>query len=358
MIDKMVSSEKGLFVERLCKTFDEKQVLNDLSFSVLPNEIVVILGPSGCGKTTLLNIIAGIETPDSGDIQWFGNSVLNTPVHKRNFGLMFQDYALFPHLNVYENIAFGLRMKRKNKSEIDKEVSNAMRLVGVESYAKRSVMTLSGGEKQRVALARSLAPHPELLMLDEPLGSLDFQLREQLVGELRTILRTANQTTIYVTHDQGEAFSLADRMIIMNQGSVVQSGTPDSIYLHPKTVFVAQFLGMNNIMRASVSRRELGYVLETPIGRFDVTGNQPPGSEVPVLVRPDGFSIADRYSHKLDGRILKKIFRGSITRLQIVTANNRKLVVDIPTKDLQKAKDKESIQLSFEPENTIQVLDD
>ena len=202
-----------------------------MSFDVASSEIVCLLGPSGCGKTTLLNIIAGLEQPESGQVLVEGQDIAGTPVHRRGFGLMFQDLALFPHKNVRDNVAFGLRMANLAPQAIDLRVREVLELVGLAGFEQRDVNQLSGGEQQRVALARSLAPRPRLLMLDEPLSSLDRALRERLMNELRDILTRVGQTAIYVTHDQQEAFALADRVVILNAGRVAQIGTPQQVYL-------------------------------------------------------------------------------------------------------------------------------
>src|SRR5512139_825048 len=227
-----------LEVLHLSKTFDDKLILDDVSLEITANEIVCLLGPSGCGKTTLLRLIAGLETADSGTITFDGQDVHNIPVHQRNFGLMFQDFALFPHKNVWDNVIFGLRMQNLPADRIQQLGHEALEMVGLSGFEKRDVHQLSGGERQRVALARSLAPQPQLLMLDEPLGALDRQLREELMIELRRILKAAHLTSIYVTHDQQEAFAVADRVAIMNAGRLEQLDTPQQIYAHPATEFV------------------------------------------------------------------------------------------------------------------------
>ena len=238
-----------LQVSHIHKSFDGAPLLRDVSFDVAPSEIVCLLGPSGCGKTTLLNIIAGLEQAESGQVLVEGQDISGVPVHRRGFGLMFQDLALFPHKNVRDNVAFGLRMAGLAPQAIDARVSEVLELVGLAGFEQRDVNQLSGGEQQRVALARSLAPRPRLLMLDEPLSSLDRTLRERLMNELRDILTRVGQTAIYVTHDQQEAFALADRVVILNAGRVAQIGTPQEVYRAPADAFVARFLGLTNLIR-------------------------------------------------------------------------------------------------------------
>lgn len=237
----------SLEVRSLSKTFGPIRAVDDVSFSLDRGEIVALLGPSGSGKSTLLALIAGLEMPDTGEILWDGESLANVPPHRRGFGLMFQDYALFPHKNVTQNVGFGLQMQGKGRAEIAGGVKWALELVGLAGFEERDVNTLSGGEQQRVALARSLAPHPRLLMLDEPLGALDRALRERLLIDLPTILARLNQTALYVTHDQEEAFALANRVLIMRAGKVVQEGTRSEIFAHPASPFVAEFLGLSRV---------------------------------------------------------------------------------------------------------------
>ena len=233
-----------LQLRHVCKRFGDTQVLDDVSFEVETGEIVCLLGPSGCGKTTLLRIIAGLEAPDDGAIRLQGRDLAGVPVHDRNFGLMFQDYALFPHMTVAQNVAFGLRMRRQDS--IAQRSSETLSLVGMEDMGQRDVSSLSGGEQQRVALARSLAPKPSLLMLDEPLASLDAGLRERLVPELRQIFVETGQTVITVTHDQQEASAIADRIAIMNAGRIEQYDTPQALYARPRNAFVAEFMGLGS----------------------------------------------------------------------------------------------------------------
>jgi ABC-type Fe3+/spermidine/putrescine transport system ATPase subunit len=223
-------------------------VLQNINLTIQQGEIVSLLGPSGCGKTTLLRIVAGLEQPDSGQLTLAGRDLGEIPVHQRNFGLMFQEFALFPHRTVAENVAFGLQMRGRTRAQITQRVQEVLALVNLEGYDKRSIFALSGGERQRVALARSLAPHPQLLMLDEPLGSLDRSLREALMVELRTILKAVGVTALYVTHDQQEAFAVADRLVVMHQGQIEQIGTPPTIYHSPASTFVARFLGFYNLL--------------------------------------------------------------------------------------------------------------
>ncbi|MBI5081942.1 MAG: ABC transporter ATP-binding protein [Chloroflexi bacterium] len=269
-----------LRVHHLSKSFDALQAVNDISFTLDTGSILVVLGPSGCGKSTLLALIAGLITPDSGDVLWDNESITGMPTHQRSFGLMFQDYALFPHLNVGDNVGFGVATVGAMHA------SPLLERVGLKGFEKRDVQTLSGGEAQRVALARALAPRPRLLMLDEPLGALDRALREQLTRELREILNEFNQTAIYVTHDQQEAFGVADHIAIMQSGSFVQIGTPEEVYRNPQNNFVREFLGNAKLIEGQVN----GDKIESEIGEFEV-GNLKleVGDEVTMLIRPEGI---------------------------------------------------------------------
>jgi len=248
-----------LEVSHVSKSYPGLPVLEEASFGVAAGEIVCLLGPSGCGKTTLLRIIAGLEVPDTGQVIFDGRDLAATPVHQRNFGFMFQDYALFPHKDVFANVAFGPRMQSLAPNEIAARVAEGLALVGLHGYDDRRVIELSGGEQQRVALARSLAARPRLLLLDEPLGALDRALREQLMNDLRAILKRLGLTAVYVTHDQEEAFAIADRVLIMRArpesgqgGWIEQDDRPDQVYRYPATTYVARFLGFHNLIEGTV----------------------------------------------------------------------------------------------------------
>src|SRR5512145_1648316 len=283
-----------LQVSRLSKTFDAKLILDDVSFGLDAGEIVCLLGPSGCGKTTLLRLIAGLETADSGAITFDGQDVQRIPVHQRGFGLMFQDFALFPHKNVWDNVIFGLRMQNLPVDQIRQLGREALELMGLSGFEKRDVHQLSGGERQRVALARSLAPKPRLLMLDEPLGALDRQLREELMIEVRRILKSARLTSIYVTHDQAEAFAVADRVAIMNAGRIEQIGTPVEVYARPASEFVARFLGLPNLIAGTVISCAANVaVIRTALGHLHVTTDRTfkPQQAITLLIRPDAATL-------------------------------------------------------------------
>jgi ABC-type Fe3+/spermidine/putrescine transport system ATPase subunit len=297
------------------------------------SEIFALLGPSGCGKSTLLALIAGLETPETGDLRWQDQSLARVPAHRRGFGLMFQDYLLFPHQNVAQNVGFGLKMQGQPKAKVTAGVEEALRLVSMEGFESRDVNTLSGGEQQRVALARALAPRPRLLMLDEPLGALDRPLRERLLEELRLILRRLKQTAIYVTHDQEEAFAIADRVAIMQAGRLVQVGAPAEVYAHPASRFVAEFLGFKNILQGQVRPKGQETVVVTEIGEIKIspTDTQLRVSQVAqILLRPDGATVADEGAFEIAGRLIEKSFRGS-RALARIEASGLLLTFEFPS---------------------------
>ena len=260
--------------------------LASVDLAVARGEVVCLLGPSGCGKSTLLRIVAGLEKPDRGSVHFAGRDLAGTPVHRRGFGLMFQDFALFPHRTVAQNIAFGLRMTGWDATRCAARVDAMLDLVNLAGYGARSVLELSGGERQRVALARSLAPNPSLIMLDEPLGSLDRGLRENLLEELRTILKNVGVTALYVTHDQDEALALADRIAVMNRGHMVQIASPQQLYTQPTTPFVARFMGFTNLLPAS---RLDDHTVTTPLGPFPVQSRPP--EQGTLLIRPEAARL-------------------------------------------------------------------
>ena len=289
------------------KTYENQPLLSGISFVVEAGETICLLGASGSGKSTLLRIIAGLEEPENGLVLWDGENLDSVPAHLRNFGLVFQDYALFPHLTVGENVAFGLKMKRLAQDDIKLRVTALLDQVNLSGFANRSVTELSGGEQQRVALARALAPRPRLLMFDEPLGALDRALRDHLLDELRGNLRASEIPAIYVTHDQEEAFAIADRILLLHDGLIAQDGTPAEVASHPASGWVAQFLGLGNVTTGKWLER--GRV-QTPLGMLDVDCETEAGvgMEVALLIRPENVTLT-RNGTGLKGRVADVIFQ-------------------------------------------------
>jgi putative spermidine/putrescine transport system ATP-binding protein len=294
----------------------------DVAFSAARGEIVTLLGPSGCGKTTTLHIIAGFITPDTGRIFLNGRDVTSLPPHCRRVGLVFQDYALFPNMNVYKNIAFGPRMQRWRNKQIAIRVKELLSLIRLPTSELRYVTELSGGEQQRIALARALAPNPDLLLLDEPLSALDARLRKQLRSEIRRIQRELELTTVYVTHDQEEALAISDRVVLMQNGHIEQSGTSYEIYHRPKTRFVAEFVGITNMLPARVNGMQGQLVhLESPEGRFLAAsdGTLERGQEVTLLVRPEKCTLNGEKTgrNRVRGKITECEYLGDSTVISL-----------------------------------------
>ncbi|MGK5007136.1 ABC transporter ATP-binding protein [Janthinobacterium sp. LB2P70] len=283
-----------LLIDQLVKEFDGVRAVNDISVTINKGEIFALLGSSGCGKSTLLRMLAGFETPTSGRIALAGNSIVDVPPHQRPINMMFQSYALFPHLSVWDNIAFGLRRDGLPKAEVAARVEQMLALVQLGQYAKRKPHQLSGGQQQRVALARSLAKRPQLLLLDEPLGALDKKLRERTQMELVNIIEQVGVTCVMVTHDQDEAMSMATRIAVMSEGRILQVGAPGEIYETPNCRFVADFIGSVNLFDGRITQDEPDHVvIATPDGEHyvshGITGNL--GMDVSVAVRPEKIGI-------------------------------------------------------------------
>jgi len=325
-----------LRLEGLSKTFGSTVAVADLSLDLPRGEFLSLLGPSGCGKTTTLRMIAGFETPTGGSILLEGRDVTRLPPQRRGFGMVFQNYALFPHLNVFENVAFGLRTQGVSAVGIRERVARALERVDLEGYDARSVQALSGGQQQRVALARAIAPEPPLLLLDEPLSNLDAALRERTRDELRTLLKRVGITSIFVTHDQEEAFALSDRIAVLRDGRLQQVGTPEDLYRLPENPFVAAFVGRANFLDGRLLGSEGGEGLVEVHGgaRWNVRVHGAGGERVRVMVRPEALRLAaGRHAANgagLLGEVVDRRFAGSTTVYRVRVAGTPELFVAIP----------------------------
>jgi len=312
-------------LKNLTKSYSGNRVVDNITLSIRENEFMTLLGPSGCGKTTTLRMIGGFEDPDSGSILFEGHDLLPVPPYKRNINTVFQRYALFPHMNVFENIAFGLRIKKIGKSEIAERVAKMLRLVDLDDFGKRNVDSLSGGQQQRVAIARALVNQPKVLLLDEPLGALDLKLRKEMQIELLDMQRSVGITFIYVTHDQEEALTMSDTVVVMNQGVIQQVGTPVDIYNEPINRFVADFIGESNIMEAVMPEDRVVVFDETTFSCVD-TGFAP-GEEVDVVIRPEDIRITvDAADGQLQGTVTSVVFKGVHYEMLIETKHREYLV--------------------------------
>jgi spermidine/putrescine transport system ATP-binding protein len=287
--------------------FDDEVILNSINLTIKDREFLTLLGPSGCGKTTTLRIIGGFETPTSGDVYFDGVRINDLPPHKRKVNTVFQKYALFPHLNVYENIAFGLRISKTSEDEIKARVNEVLSLVGLLGYEKRRVHQLSGGQQQRVAIARAVVNRPQVLLLDEPLGALDLKLRKEMQVELKAIQQQVGITFVYVTHDQEEALTMSDTVVVMNHGVIQQIGTPQDIYNEPRNAFVADFIGesniINGIMNGDCDVSFAGHRFECVDKGFDK------GEAVDVVIRPEDL-IVSRENRQINGTVRSVTFKG------------------------------------------------
>ena len=295
-------------LENIGISFDDEVILDDLCLKIKDGEFVTFLGPSGCGKTTTLRIIAGFTQPDTGEVIIDGNRMNGVPPYKRQVNTIFQRYALFPHLNVYENVAFGLRVNKVDKKEIDERVTAMLKSVNLSGFERRQIHSLSGGQQQRVAIARALVNNPKILLLDEPLGALDLKLRKDMQIELKNIQQQLGITFIFVTHDQEEALSMSDTVVVMNEGKIQQIGSPEDIYNEPKNAFVADFIGESNILDGIMREDKLvemfGHKFECVDAGFEK--NEP----VDVVVRPEDIDVVSESEGQLSGVVSSITFKG------------------------------------------------
>ena len=330
----MMSGKVIAQLENITKDYDGVQILKPTNLSIYEGEFLTFLGPSGCGKTTTLRIIAGLETPTEGTVKLEGRDVTNLPPYKRNVNTVFQNYALFPNMNVFDNVAFGLVEKRLGKAEIREKVDAMLQLVQLGKMGKRKPNQLSGGQKQRVAIARALANDPKLLLLDEPLGALDLKLRKQMQLELKTLQKNLGITFVYVTHDQEEALTMSDRIIVMNNGKFEQIGTPREIYEHPQNKFVANFIGESNIFEASVvsetgTKGTLTLMMEN--GHVLAEGEGFKFEEIVYLcLRPENIEISTsaREGFTLKGFVRDHVYVGNIVKTVVELPNGKTVQVN------------------------------
>lgn len=325
-------------------SFDGEVIINNISLDIMDEEFITFLGPSGCGKTTTLRIIGGFLEPDSGDLFYEGKRINGTPPHKRNINTVFQKYALFPHLNVFDNVAFGLKLKKLPKAEIKQKVKHMLSVVDLKGYDKRSVSQLSGGQQQRVAIARALVCDPDVLLLDEPLGALDLKLRKDMQIELKRIQKMTKKTFVYVTHDQEEALTMSDRVVVMNNGVIEQIGTPIDIYNEPANAFVADFIGEANILNATMVEDYKVNILGTEFKCTDAGfGKNKP---VDVVIRPEDILVVPVENGIISGKVVNTVFKGVHYEMEVKCKNCTLLIHSTSCQDVG-----ETIGMYVTPDN-------
>ena len=304
-------------LEHVTKRWGKFYAVDDLDLVIQDNAFVTLLGPSGCGKTTTLRILGGFITQDTGKVMFEGQDITRIPPNKRQLNTVFQKYALFPHMNIAENIAFGLKIKNKSKSYIDDKIKYALKLVNLSGYEKRTVDSLSGGQQQRIAIARAIVNEPRVLLLDEPLGALDLKLRQDMQYELIRLKNELGITFVYVTHDQEEALTMSDTIVVMNQGYIQQMGSPEQIYNEPENAFVADFIGESNIVHGTMVRDELVEILGARFVCVDKGfGNNKP---VDVVIRPEDIDLVKPEDGTLQGVVTHLIFKGVHYEMEVTT---------------------------------------
>lgn len=337
----------------ISKSYDGQMVLDELNLSIHENEFVTLLGPSGCGKTTTLRILGGFANPDTGRVVFDGQDITRIPPNKRQLNTVFQKYALFTHMTIAENIAFGLKIKKKSKNYIDDKIRYALKLVNLEGYENRMPDSLSGGQQQRIAIARAIVNEPKVLLLDEPLGALDLKLRQEMQYELIRMKNELGITFVYVTHDQEEALTMSDTIVVMNQGYIQQIGSPESIYNEPENAFVADFIGDSNIIHATMIKDEVVEILGTRFACVD-TGfgeNKP----VDAVIRPEDVILVEPDAGIIKGVVTHLIFKGVHYEME-VTANGYEWLVHSTTlfpvgKEVGIQVDPFNIQIMNKPES-------
>jgi len=346
-----------LTLENVTKVFPgrggegEVTAVDNISLDIAKGELVTLLGPSGCGKTTTLRMIAGFEFPSSGNIYLDDQEINNLPPHKRDMSMVFQSYAIFPHLNVYENVAYGLKVARLSKKAVQERVATTLDLVELTGYEKRAPNQLSGGQQQRVALARALVMEPKVLLMDEPLSNLDAKLREQMRSEIRRIQQLINITSVYVTHDQVEAMTISDRIVIMNEGRIEQIGTPIEIYRHPQSRFVADFIGRANFIPGVVQSQQDGQLTVNLMGRnLEVAAAEDEyteGTEVTVVVRPEMMVLNPAVGAHVDGIVRRASYLGDVVEYDVAVGDQQLSLVETDPRHLTIFPEGEAVQIGF-----------
>jgi len=341
-------SDVILQMENISKSFDGKEILNNFNLEIGRNEFVTLLGPSGCGKSTILRIIGGFVNPDTGRVLFEGKDITNIPPEKRNVNTVFQKYSLFPHMNVAENIAFGLKLKKKSQSYIKDKIDYALKLVNLDGYETRDTLSLSGGQQQRVAIARAIVNEPEVLLLDEPLGALDLKLRHEMQRELIKIKKEVGITFLYVTHDQEEALMMSDRIIVMNKGIIQQAGDSKSIYDEPQNAFVADFIGESNIIDGIMVKDLLVNIQGVDFECVDTGfGNNKP---VDVVIRPEDLEIVKADEGLLQGKVVSIIFKGAYYEIKVNVDGYEWMIQSVNPANIN-----ETVGLTVLPDN-IQIM--
>ncbi len=345
-------------LDNVSKKFDESYAVENVSLNIKSGEFLTLLGPSGCGKTTTLRMIAGFEKPTSGSIYINGKKMDNIEPYHREVNTVFQSYSLFPHMTVFDNIAFGLKMKKVKKEEIEERVNKVLKMVQLADFGKRKPKQLSGGQQQRVAIARAIVNNPSVLLLDEPLGALDLKLRKQMQLELKHLQQELNITFIYVTHDQEEALTMSDRIVVMNAGKIEQAGTPYEIYEKPQTRFVADFIGETNIIGGNVTEIKENYaVLE--FGSQEVyvpNNNYQTGEKMFISVRPEKIhlhTVQQEGKISLKGRVKEKVYIGSLVKWIIDVGNGNEVKVQQSASDVEDLALDTEVFVSWNPDNSV-----
>ncbi len=346
-------AEKCIELKGITKAFDGQIVLDNMNLDIHENEFVTLLGPSGCGKTTTLRIMGGFENADEGEVLLYGEDIAGVPANKRPINTVFQKYALFSHMNIEENIAFGLKIKKKSKDYIKDKIKYALRLVNLEGYEKRMPDSLSGGQQQRIAIARAIVNEPEILLLDEPLGALDLKLRQDMQYELIRLKEELGITFVYVTHDQEEALTMSDTIVVMNQGYIQQIGSPEDIYNEPQNAFVADFIGESNIIPATMVRDKRVNILGKEFDCVDVGFGE--NKPVDVVIRPEDLILVPPEKAMIRGIVTSLVFKGVHYEMEIESMGYTWLVQSTRLAEVGKEAglwvDPFNIQIMKKPEN-------